>query len=142
MNLIPRNSLFDFDNLFDVFRSPLATTGRSAGAALSPRVDVTEKKDRYVITAELPGIDKKDIEVSLEQGILSISAETRQEHKEEKDGKVIRQERHYGRFVRSFNVGDGVQEKEIKANFKDGLLTLEVPRKEEPVPASRRIEIH
>lgn len=140
MNLIPRNSLFDFDNLFDNFWAP--TTHAGSDVPFTPRVDVTEKKDRYEITAELPGIDKKDIDVTLDNGLLTISAESRYEDKEEKEGRLIRQERRYGKFVRSFNLGTDVKDQDIKAEFKDGLLKLNVPRVKEKEPVSKRIEIH
>lgn len=142
MNLIPRGSLFDFDSALENFWAPVSRPQNSTDVSFVPRVDVSEKKDAYEIKAELPGIDKKDIDVTLENGILSISAESRQEDKEEKDGRVIRQERRYGKFVRSFKVGADVKEKDIKADFKDGLLSLRVPKAEEKAPVSRRIEIH
>lgn len=141
MNLIPRNSLFDFDQTLENFWSPLLSRS-STSMSLMPRVDVTDKKDHYEVSAELPGVDKKDIQLTLEDGVLTISAESRQENKEEKDGKVIRQERRYGKFVRSFDLGSAVQEKDVKANFKDGVLTLSVPKVEPKAPASHRIEIH
>lgn len=142
MNLIPRSSLFDFDSALENFWAPVSQSQASTDVSFVPRVDVSEKKDAYEINAELPGIDKKDIDVTLENGILSISAESRQEDKEEKEGRVIRQERRYGKFVRSFNVGTDVKEKDIKADFKDGVLHLRVPKSEEKAPVSRRIEIH
>lgn len=143
MNLLPRNQLFDFDSLFDNFWAPL--TGSESGAQsgpFTPRVDVTEKKDHYQLTAELPGVEKKDIDVTLDNGVLTISAESRFEDKEEKDGRVIRQERRYGHYSRSFNLGGDIREKDIKAEFKNGLLTLTVPKVEEKAPVSQRIEIH
>lgn len=142
MNLIPRNSLFDFDSVLDNFWAPVSGSRTGNEVSFTPRVDVTENKKNYEINTELPGIDKKDIEVTLENGILSISAESRQENKEEKDGRVIRQERRYGKFVRSFNLGTDVKEKDIKAEFKDGVLKLWVPKSEQQAPVSRRIEIH
>jgi HSP20 family protein len=109
MNLIPRNSLFDFDNIFNGFWSPSREIGESTDVAFSPRVDIEEKKDRYKITAELPGIDKKDVHVSLKNGVLNIEAESHQEDTEEEDGRVIRQERRYSKFIRSFNLGRDCQ---------------------------------
>jgi len=141
MNLIPRSSLFDFDSLFDDFWAPTHSS-ETAASSFSPRVDIKEKKGKYEIAAELPGIDKKDIDVTLDNGILSISAESEQEDKEEKDGRVIRQERRYGRFVRSFNLGGNVKEADIKAEFKDGVLKLTVPKAQEQEQVSKRIEIH
>lgn len=142
MNLVPRNSLFDFDNLFENFWAPTQSRQNGGDVAFTPRVDVAEHKDHYEVSAELPGIDKKDVEVTLDNGILSISAESRYEDKEEKEGRLIRQERRYGKFVRSFNLGTDVKEKDIKAEFKDGLLKLRVPKVEEKAPVSKRIEIH
>jgi HSP20 family protein len=141
MNLIPRNSVFDLDNLFDFWgpRSPATTM---SAESFAPRVDVTEKKDHYALTAELPGVKKEDLEVTLENGMLTISAETHSEYKEEKDGRVIRQERRYGRYVRSFNLGADVREKDIKASFNDGVLSLRIPKVEKKAPASQRIEVH
>lgn len=141
MSLIPRNSLFDFDHLFDHFWSPANPSEGNGLTAFAPRVDVKEKDDSYEITAELPGVKKDDIKVTLENGILSIEAESRQEDKEEKDGKVIRQERRYGKLMRSFNVGSNVSEEDIKATFNDGLLTLSTPKRELPQPKNSQISI-
>ncbi|WP_027330299.1 Hsp20/alpha crystallin family protein [Marinimicrobium agarilyticum] len=140
MNLVPRNSLFDFDNLLDHFWTP--QSGGNDVSSFTPRVDIAEKKDHYELTAELPGVDKKDIDVTLDNGLLTISAESRFENKEEKEGRLIRQERRYGKFVRSFNLGADVKDKDIKAEFKNGLLTLTVPKAEEKTALSKRIEIH
>lgn len=138
MNLLPRQSLFDMDQLFDNwFSSGLPAT---ENGFFAPRVEVKEKKNRYLITAELPGVKKEDIHVTLENGILTIEAESNQEDKEEKDGKVIRQERRYGKLMRSFSVGNNVKQEDIKAKLDDGLLKLEVPKGKE-ADQPRRIEI-
>lgn len=141
MNLIPRNSLFDFDNLFNGFWSPSREMGENTDVAFSPRVDIEEKKDSYKITAELPGVDKDDVHVSLENGVLSIEAESHQEETEEEDGRVIRQERRYGKFIRSFNLGSSVSEENIKAKFKNGILTIKAPCSKKSTPESHRISI-
>lgn len=139
MNLIPRPSMFDIDDLFD-FWSP-ARGRESALGAFTPRVDIKDKKDHYEITAELPGVDKDDLEVTLENGVLTIQAETHKEEKEEKEGKVIRQERRYGKYMRSFQVGDAVKQDDIKASFKDGVLHLRAPKVEPVTPEARRIKV-
>lgn len=141
MNLIPRNSLFDIDSLFEGW-SPLANNATMSASAFSPRVDITEKKGLYELTAELPGVNKKDIDVTLENGMLTISAESRFEDEEEKDGRVIRQERRYGKYTRSFNLGNDVKEEDIKAEFNDGVLKLSVPKVKQKAPVSHRIDIH
>jgi HSP20 family protein len=140
MSLIPRDSLFDIDRFFNDFWAP-ANREQSSGSLFSPRVDIREKDKHYEITAELPGVDRKDIHVHVNDGLLTIEAELKQEDKEEKEGRVIRQERRYGRFLRSFNLGGDVHDQDIKANFKDGVLTLQAPKVEEKPPTQRRIEV-
>ena len=139
MSLIPRNNLFDIDRFFND-SWPLASESR-AGTFFAPRVDIKEKDDHYEITAELPGIARDNIHVHVKEGILTLEAETSQEDKEEKEGRIIRQERRYGKFMRSFNLGNDVEESDIKASFKDGVLTLEAPKLVEKEVERRRIEI-
>lgn len=126
MSLIPRNSLFDLDHFFD--NSWLSLNHGGKGGTFAPRVDVKEQDNAYHISAELPGINKNNIQVSLHNGILRLEAETKQENVEEKDGKIIRQERRYGKFTRSFDLGPNVQESDISARFEDGVLTLVAPK--------------
>ncbi len=141
MNLVPRHSLFDLDNFFDNFWSPGRPAAESPNSAFLPRVDVKDKKKHIEISAELPGVEKDDIHVTLENGVLTISAESHQEDKEEKDGQLIRQERRYGKYVRSFNLGQNVHEEDIQANFNNGVLSLKAPKHEEESPKMRKIEI-
>ena len=140
MNIIPRNSLFDFDSVFDNFFAP-SHGMQSLEGKFTPRVDVRENDDHYEITAELPGVKKEDLSVSLDKGILTIEAENRFEDKEEKEGRIVRQERRYGKYMRSFNLGSGINEDDIKAGFKDGILTLTAPKREEPKKDKRLVEI-
>lgn len=141
MNLLPRHSLFDFDNLFDRFWPGHVPAVEDTGTTFTPRVDIHDKGDHYEISAELPGVAKEDVHVSIDNGVLSIEAETRQEHKEEKDGKVIRQERRYGKFMRSFSLGADIAEKDINASFSNGVLTLTAPKPSVATTAKKRIEI-
>jgi len=140
MALVPRNSLFDMDRFFNDFWAPSTDESR-AGTFFAPRVDIREIGDHYEISAELPGIKKEDIHVSVKDGVLVLEAESRKEEKEERDGKVIRQERRYGKFMRSFNLGNDIQDEDIKASFKDGVLKLRAPKAVEKQPESRRITI-
>ena len=139
MALVPRRNMFDVDRLFDDFWSPSAES--DAGTFFAPRVDIREADGHYEITAELPGVGKDDIHVHVKDGILTLEAESTQEDKEEKEGQVIRQERRYGKFRRSFNLGSDVHEEDIKASFKDGVLTLQAPKLVARPPERRRIEI-
>ncbi|MFI2811402.1 MULTISPECIES: Hsp20/alpha crystallin family protein [Microbulbifer] len=142
MSLIPRGSLLDLDNIFDQWMSTGRAGGEGKEGFFSPRIDIRETEDSYEISAEVPGVNKDDISVTLENGVLTIEAEVHQEDKEEKEGRVIRQERRYGKYMRSFNLGTDISEEEIDASFKDGVLTLTAPKRKEPEPRHHRIEIH
>lgn len=142
MSLVPRGSLYDLDNLFDQLSSPSRGLISGREGFFSPRIDVSENSDGYEISAEMPGVKKEDISITLEDGVLTLEAEVHREEKVEREGRVIRQERRYGKYMRSFNLGHDVSEKDIDASFKDGVLTLKAPKREETQPHSHRIEIH
>lgn len=139
MSLIPRN-FHDLDSLFDSFFAPTAWKSEQ-NQFFAPKVDIKDNKDHYLINAELPGVKKEDIHISLQQGVLTLEAEVKQEDKEEKDGKIIRQERRYGRIQRSFTVGNTVHESDISASFTDGILSIKAPKKAEPEQQNRKIQI-
>lgn len=138
MSLIPRNSLFDFNDFFDVFQAP-STAANTGPNLFSPRVDIKDKKDHYEIVADLPGVDKDNLSVTLENGVLTIEANTTEEKTEKDDGRVIRRERRTGKYVRSFTLGSDVKESEIKADFKNGVLKLRAPKMVEE--ATKKVEI-
>ena len=133
-------SLFDpFDNFFDRgWPSSVQTEGRKD---MMPATDIAESKDAYTITAELPGIAKEDIHVSFDGGTLCIEAETESEEKQEEKGQIIRQERRYGKYIRRFGLGADVDDQRVEATFKDGVLSLRIPKAQPVEPESRRIEI-
>jgi len=139
MSLIPRSNLFDLDRFFND-SWPEAASSR-ADTFLAPRVDIQEHEDHYEIAAELPGVDKQDIHVHVKDGVLTLEAESSQDSEEKSKGRVIRQERRYGKFMRSFNLGADIHEDDIKASFKDGVLTLAAPKAVEKVVERRRIEV-
>ena len=106
-----------------------------------PAIDVQEDSDCYHIKADLPGVDKDDIKVTLENGVLSVTAATHKEDSEEKEGRVIRRERHIGRYRRSMSVGRDIDTEAIKASFENGVLALDLPKLEARLPESTRISI-
>lgn len=111
------------------------------GSLDSFSTDVLDKGNRYIVEAELPGFEKKDISIDVENGYLTVRAEHKEEKEQKEDGRYLRRERRYGSFVRSFDVSD-IDEKEIKASYENGLLTLTMPKKEPSQrPAPRRIEL-
>jgi HSP20 family protein len=140
MALVPRNAMFDIDSIFDNFLMPSRIAGKDGLAA--PRVDIRETDEGFEVTAELPGVKKDDIHVSLENGVLTIEATTNDEKTEEKDGKLIRKERYSGKMMRSFSIGEDIDEDGVRANFSDGLLSLLIPKKEQKAREARRIEIN
>lgn len=105
------------------------------------KVDVMEKKDAYVIDAELPGIDKNNVNIDIDDNMLTISANV-DEHKEEKDesGRYLRRERRSGSYRRSFPL-DNIKADEIKAEMNNGILTVRCPKKQESRPNTKRIPI-
>lgn len=135
-NLTRFNSLFD-DSFFSDFFRPLArTTGEKM-----PAIDVHEDEGNYLVKVDLPGVKKEDIRVSLDNGILSIRAQTQSEEKEEKEGKLIRQERHYGEFLRQLSVGSDVDGAAVKAQFDNGVLSLSLPKQRTLPDETRQISI-
>jgi HSP20 family protein len=103
-----------------------------------PPVDIVEDEKEYVIKAELPEIPKEDVKVSVENGLLTISGERKFE-KEEKNKKYHRVERAYGYFSRSFSLPDAAEADQVKADYKDGVLHVHVPKSERA--KAKRIEV-
>ncbi len=128
----------DINRLFDAFMSPVDTT--ETRAVTSPKLDVAELKDKFEIKAELPGMDEKDIELSLDDGLLTISGEKKAET-EEKDKGYYLKECSYGTFSRSIRLPDNIADDKIEAKFKKGVLTIDLPKKEVIPPKSRKIAI-
>lgn len=105
----------------------------------TPAVDIKEEDNRYVISADIPGVDPKDIDVHMENGVLSISGERKAEHEEEKEG-YKRIERSYGSFLRRFSLPDTADADSISAKSKNGSLEI-IVNKREPETQSRRITV-
>ena len=130
------------DNFFDVFDNfERKFFGNSSANLPAFRTDIKDADDKFVLEAELPGFDKEDISLDVKDGILTISAQHKEE-KEDKDekGQYIRRERRYGSFRRSFDV-TGIDENGITAAYSNGILTLNLPKRPELVPENRKITI-
>lgn len=121
-----------FDDVFKGFFRPMRST---APAQMQIRMDVTEDDRHYRVHAEIPGVKKDDIHVTIDGNQVAITAETRQE-KDIKDGEVLlRSERYYGKVSRSFQVENDIDETAAQAKYQDGVLELTLPKK---VTASAR----
>lgn len=117
----------NFDDMFKGFMLRPVFSGQEAEPQM--KIDVSEEDKSYLIKAEIPGVKKDDIHVSLDGNQVSISAEVKKE-KEEKEGKkVIRSERYYGNVYRSFTLGQDVDSSAAKAKYADGVLELTLPKK-------------
>ena len=130
MKLVPRNNNLGFslfDNMFDdMFRDPFFTNSNNTKLM---KTDIQEKDNNYILDMDLPGYEKEDIKAQLKDGYLTITPQknTSNDDKDEK-GNYIRRERYCGKCSRSFYVGDGIKEEDIKANFKNGILQLTFPK--------------
>jgi HSP20 family protein len=108
--------------------------------AVSPALDVTENDKEYKVTAELPGMDVKDVHISTADGYITIKGEKKEEKKEEKEG-YFRQERSYGSFQRVVALPDTANFDKAEASFKNGVLVLSIPKKAGTQSKERKIEI-
>jgi HSP20 family protein len=111
-----------------------------AVAQWAPVVDITEDQKEYLVKAELPEIKKEDVKVSVEAGDLTISGERKFE-KEEKGKKYHRIERSYGSFMRTFTLPEGVAAEKVNAEFKDGVLTVHLPKDEKAAPKTVDVKV-
>lgn len=132
----------EFDGLLNNFRRVGTRSGFSDASALIPAIDIKETETDYQIVADLPGIAKEDLDVSIRDGVLTIKAESRKESTEKTDGRVVRQERRVGRFARSLQLTDVVDDAKIHAAYEDGLLNLVLPKKEAATPRKIEVSVH
>lgn len=129
------NRLFD-----DFFRAPTLLGGSDGAFATMPRVDVSESEREYEVTAELPGMEEKDVEVVLADNVLTVRGEKKAE-REEKDKNFYLSERSFGSFRRAIPLPAEVDEDKVEAQFKNGVLTVRLPKSPEAQAKTRRIEV-
>ena len=123
----PLNELVD-DLFKGFFVRPVAFEGRGE-AAPRMKVDVAEKNGAYAITAELPGVKKEDIQVTIDRAQVTLAAEVKREKEVQQDERVLHTERSYGKVTRSFSLPQEVDESQAQAKFRDGVLELTLPKK-------------
>lgn len=148
MNLLttrrPIGNLFNLHNemgrVFDGIFNQKDVDTDSENSTWMPTVDITETENSYKIQAELPGVYENDVNVSVTDHLLTIKGEKRQEEQSD-ENNIHRIERRYGSFQRSFTLPQLINASEIKAGFKDGILTLEIPKAEEARPTEIPIEV-
>jgi len=135
------------DRLFEDFAGDLSPWSRlevpffgSREDGLVPTVDVKETEKEIVVTAELPGLQEKDVDLTIRDGVLSLKGEKKDESKKEGDNYYVT-ERRYGSFHRAFRLPDSANEDKATADFSDGVLTVTVPKKAEAVKTEKKIKI-
>jgi HSP20 family protein len=141
----PFKELEEIGQRFNRIFGGLPMIGESRREAMTvadwaPSVDITEDTKEYLIKAEIPEVNKNDVRVTVQEGVLTIQGQRRQE-KEEKDKRFHRIERAYGTFVRSFSLPEDVAEDNVKAEFKDGMLWVHLPKTEKPKPKSIEVKV-
>ena len=126
MMMIPRRKN-EFDLFDEMFNDQFFTRGENK----LMKTDIKEKGDKYLLEVDLPGYEKEDIKIEIEDGYLTVHASMNKNIDEsDKDSKYVHKERYVGECSRSFYVGEDIKEEDIKASFKNGTLKLELPKKE------------
>lgn len=135
----------EMDRLFDSFFGgvpslPGTRTWVPAGQSPTPSIDMRETDKEIVLQADLPGIDEKDINLTMQDGILTLRGEEKSERKEERENYHI-MERGYGSFQRSIRLPETVDEDKVEARFNKGVLTVTLPKRPESIKSQKKIEI-
>ena len=133
MMLMPRRR--DFDLFGDMFDDPFFVSNDNK----MMKTDIKENDDNFELEIDLPGFKKDNIKMSIDDGYLTINAK-QEDNKDEKDkhGKYVRRERYYGECSRSFYIGDDIKTDDVKASFKNGILSLNIPKKTEEEKESEK----
>lgn len=137
MMMIPRRNSFSL--LDDIFRDPFF--GHDENRIM--RTDIKENENGYSLIVDLPGYAKENIKIDIDEGYLTIHATMDTEMDEKEESKFVRKERYFGECSRSFYVGDNIEPTDIKANFHNGTLNLNIPKKEEvkKLPEKKYVQI-
>lgn len=136
----------EIEDMFDRYTRAISFPRKSTTAEIatvadwSPQVDIAETPKEFTIKAEIPEVKKDDVKISIDSGVVTIQGERKQE-KEEKDKKFHRIERFYGSFSRSFSLPDNVDAGAAQATFKDGVLTLQIPKTAEAKPKAIEVKV-
>jgi HSP20 family protein len=128
-----------FESALSRFFSPIAFDTEVTPPKL--RIDVSEKDDSYLVRADIPGVKKEDIKVRIDNNMVQIDAEVKEEKESKGDGgKVLRSERYFGSVSRVFTLAQDVDDAKAQAKYADGVLTLELPKR--AVTKSKQLEVH
>ncbi len=148
MNLVKWNPFRELEEVSDRLNSifgklPVRTESERETFGMadwSPSVDISETDAAYLVKGEIPGVQKEDVKVTIEDGMITLRGERKQE-KDEKGEKFHRVERSYGSFMRCFRLPDDADETNIKAEFKDGIISITLPKTEKAKNKPKEIEV-
>lgn len=141
MNITTWHPFREMDDFFKSYNRALSRDRTNEGLLSvdwTPTVDITEDEKEFLIKAELPEVNKDDIEISVNNGVVTLSGERKSEKKDEKEHRI---ERFYGSFSRSFTLPENVREEDIQADSKDGMLYLHLPKSEVEKPKKIKVDI-
>ncbi|MBB2925642.1 Hsp20/alpha crystallin family protein [Paraburkholderia silvatlantica] len=143
MSTISRYDPFSIEGVPDLFHGlfrPVRAAGGVQGQAASIRIDVTEDEAGFTVKAEMPGIDRKDIDVKIDGNLVSIAAKVERGSELKEGERVVRRERYAGSVSRAFTLAAEIDDEKASAQYKDGVLTLTLPKR--AAGASKRLEIN
>jgi HSP20 family protein len=151
MRVIKWEPFRDVDDMFNRFLAdtlrrwptqggPAAGDGQAQIREWAPLADVSERADEYVIKAELPEVRKEDVSITVQDGVLTLSGERKQEQRSESE-KVHRVERFYGSFARRFALPENADEQAIRAECRDGMIVIHIPKQKQVEPQPRQIRV-
>jgi HSP20 family protein len=139
--VLMRRMIEDMDRTFGSFGlGRFGSGGQESGALWSPQVELFEREKELVVRADLPGLSKDDVDIEIDNGVLTISGERRTQHEENRGG-IFRSERSYGAFTRNIPLPEGVEDEQCNATFKDGVLEVTFPKAPQEERRARRVEI-
>jgi HSP20 family protein len=133
----------EMNRLFNTFfdsRTPSQSGGRAVARHWTPALDVVETDEHFVLRADLPGLSENDVKIEVEDNVLTISGERKSEHEQSSNG-YYRVERSFGSFSRSLTLPKGVDADAIQASFDSGVLTVQIPKPEQPKPHKVQISV-
>jgi HSP20 family protein len=133
-------SMADRGDVWQQVGQPGQQSGRGSAAGWSPALEVVQKENELVVCADLPGLKPDDVQIDIEDHVLTISGERREKHEDRREG-IFRSERSYGSFTRSIALPEGVDEEQVTANFEHGELEVRIPLPDQQKSRGRRVQI-
>ncbi|MCK5085907.1 MAG: Hsp20/alpha crystallin family protein [Melioribacteraceae bacterium] len=143
MTLVKFNPVKEFDSFHDTIQKyfeDFSLTRSSLRETFSPKIDISEEKNQIIVEAEIPGVNKEDLKITLQDNILTLEGEKKKED-QEKEKNFYRVERTYGSFKRSFNLPYDVDSEKVEAKFEDGLLMISLQKFEEKKKIEKNIKL-